>query len=145
MESAGCLMCTKCGEVKLSEAFASATYTPGAVRQPCRECYRAYRREYYANSDGAAKAFARMLRTRHGMSMAEYEAREVNQGGVCALCWRAETVANSDGRGRRLAVDPDPNTHTVRGLLCQRCVRMVWCIKESGADPDYIRAYLEGS
>jgi hypothetical protein len=47
---------------------------------------------------------------------ADYEALLAAQGGVCALCGKPPKT-------RRLSVDHDHKTGTVRGLLCFRCNR----------------------
>lgn len=43
------------------------------------------------------------------------------QGGVCAICGKAEKVKMPDGKPRALAVDHDHKTGEIRGLLCFRC------------------------
>jgi hypothetical protein len=44
---------------------------------------------------------------------------------------------------RRLAVDHDHVTGTVRGLLCHRCNLLVWALEDNHTTLDAIRAYLE--
>ena len=51
-----------------------------------------------------------------GIDDAEYERLLEAQGGHCALC-------PSTPKTRRLHVDHDHKTGTVRGLLCHRCNR----------------------
>lgn len=55
---------------------------------------------------------------------AEYDARLAAQGGVCAIC-------GNPPKSRRLHVDHDHRTGTVRGLLCFRCNRAL---------PNYVTA-----
>jgi hypothetical protein len=50
-----------------------------------------------------------------------YLARMEAQGGVCAVCGKAETAKDPAGRIKRLAIDHDHTTGRTRGLLCQRC------------------------
>jgi Autographiviridae endonuclease VII len=54
------------------------------------------------------------LKTKYGISLADYEAMLRRQGGVCGICKR------KPGK-RRLCVDHDHKTGQVRGLLCGRC------------------------
>ena len=51
-----------------------------------------------------------------GVTDEEYERRLAVQGGVCAICGAAPKT-------RRLHVDHNHRTNTVRGLLCFRCNR----------------------
>jgi len=55
-----------------------------------------------------------------GITLAEYGAMLVAQGGVCAICQQPETEMRS-GKLKALAVDHDHTTGTLRGLLCVAC------------------------
>jgi len=55
------------------------------------------------------------LRYLYGITAEQYDEMLRRQGGVCAVC-------GQDCRtGMRLAVDHDPDTNQVRGLLCRAC------------------------
>jgi hypothetical protein len=43
------------------------------------------------------------------------------QGGVCAICGKEETVKHQNGQVCSLAIDHDHLTGEIRGLLCFRC------------------------
>lgn len=58
-----------------------------------------------------------VLRHRYGLTLADYDALLLAQGGVCAICLLPESHA----RSKRLAVDHCHVTGAVRGLLCYRC------------------------
>lgn len=49
---------------------------------------------------------------KYGITAEQYDALYEAQGGVCAICRRA------NGKTKRLAVDHDHETGEVRGLLC---------------------------
>jgi len=55
-------------------------------------------------------------RKRLGLSLEDYDALLVAQGGGCAIC-------GTTPKSRRLHVDHDHKTGKVRGLLCMRCNR----------------------
>ena len=55
------------------------------------------------------------LKHRFGMTLEEYDELFEAQNGGCAIC------GGSNASGRRLAVDHDHETGTVRGLLCFEC------------------------
>lgn len=56
-----------------------------------------------------------MIENTYGITHAEYQALYTAQGGLCAICQRA------NGKTRRLAVDHNHETGEVRGLLCKTC------------------------
>ena len=62
---------------------------------------------------------------RYGITVDDYDKMFSKQGGVCAICHQEETSRDRNGFGergvRRLAVDHDKETGTVRGLLCAAC------------------------
>ncbi len=65
----------------------------------------------------------------HGLSLAEYELLSEKQGGVCAICARAEMKVHRSGVRCELSVDHDHRCcpgrtscgQCVRGLLCSEC------------------------
>lgn len=86
-------------------------------RESNREKIAAARKVYDAKNSAVKSATARKnkLKRNFGITLAEYDALLLRQGGVCALC---------DGpciTGVRLAVDHDHKTGRVRGLLCLIC------------------------
>lgn len=101
-------------------------------------------RERYATDPEVRKAArARALRQRlrgYGLTVEQYDALVVAQGGVCAICRQPDRL------GRRLAVDHD---HTccprqqgscgecVRGLLCFDCNTVLGKVRD---DPARLRA-----
>jgi hypothetical protein len=78
------------------------------------------------------------LRRLYGISADEYTSLLVEQGGVCAICG-----GEPNGRGDHLAVDHDPATRQVRGLLRNACNNGIGRFRH---DPNLLRqaaAYLE--
>lgn len=57
------------------------------------------------------------LQRKYGIGIKDYELLLEKQAGLCAIC---EKECPS---GRRLAVDHDPETGKIRGLLCHKCNR----------------------
>lgn len=57
---------------------------------------------------------------RYGITEAGYNELLANQGGVCAICRRPETLVRR-GLLSPLMVDHDHSTGRVRGLICSRC------------------------
>lgn len=76
------------------------------------------------------KAAERRLRSRlkkYGMTPDDFRRMLVDQGGVCAICEKPESVKqntrgpNRTGEPRSLSIDHCHATGVVRGLLCHRC------------------------
>lgn len=61
----------------------------------------------------------RRIETTYGLTAEQYNAIYTFQGGRCTICQR------STGKTRRLAVDHDHQTGTIRGLLCKTCNTVV--------------------
>lgn len=59
------------------------------------------------------------VQTTYGLGEGDYGRLYEMQGGLCAICRRA------NGRTRRLSVDHDHATGAVRGLLCRPCNTML--------------------
>lgn len=82
------------------------------------------------------------FRKRFGITLADYQAKFDEQGGVCAICSKPET-GTRNGIVRWLNVDHNHETKAVRGLLCTNCNVAVGMMCES---PDIMRSaisYLE--
>ncbi len=78
-------------------------------------------------------ACARLKRT--GITQAQYDAMQEEQGGVCAICRNAS--------GQTLHVDHDHKTGYARGLLCRDCNRGIGCLKDDAAVLQSAAEYLK--
>lgn len=108
-----------------------------AARTPTNEAERARRAFYmkrWRENGGHLIQLDADLRREFGITVADFRALEERQDGVCAIC-RKVNIAN-----RRLAVDHDHTTNTVRGLLCNSCNRAVGFFND---DPRLLAAAIE--
>ena len=101
-----------------------------------RERKRAYDTTHRVKADPDEKR-AWSLRRYYGMTPDEYDYMLEKQGGVCAICGR-------EPNGRRLAVDHDHDTGTIRGLLCFRCNFGLSWFREDPAVVARASDYLHG-
>ena len=116
IDSNGRKPCSQCLEVKDVSEFHASVRAPSGLEYSCKEC----RTELY---DGGGKSRGRSLRRKYGLSLSQYDALLLEQGGVCAICETAPV------NGRSLSVDHDhsccPGSATcgdcIRGLLCPPC------------------------
>lgn len=100
----------------------------------------AARRKWYAeNPDRVSKIYRRHnLKRQFGLTVEQYDEMATAQGGLCAICRRANGQFN-------LAVDHDHETGTIRGLLCHNCNQALGKFQDSPALLRKAAAYLEGS
>jgi hypothetical protein len=67
---------------------------------------------------------------------AEYTALLASQGGVCAICGTDDPGRGNGGQRRYFSIDHDHLTGRVRGLLCDRCDRVLGRMDDS---PELLR------
>jgi hypothetical protein len=77
------------------------------------------------------------LKSRFGITTEQYQEMLASQNGVCAICHKLNS------NGRRLAVDHNHATGEVRGLLCDRCNRLVGTIENNNLILLQAMAYLD--
>lgn len=119
------------------------------------EEYIAYQKEYWAKPENKARkkrnahasylrhkekvlaaTRARMLKTRFGISVSEYEGMLAAQRGVCKICGKPP------GK-KRLDIDHNHKTGEVRALLCNRCNTMIGQCGEQSIVLRLAALYLE--
>lgn len=98
------------------------------------------KKKYYQSEKGKAAKLRGRIKYEYGITMGEYNALMLKQGGVCAVCgaeslWKNKKV--------RLGVDHCHTTGKVRGLLCLNCN---FALGSAQNNPELLRkmaAYLE--
>jgi hypothetical protein len=120
--------CGTCHQIKPYDRFSPRGRRGDTMvyKSTCKECSasraRAWARENAEQHRNTRHA--RELRETYGISPDDYNEMLSTQGGVCAICGKAETRTHGrTGTEFRLAVDHDHETGRVRGLLCQGCNR----------------------
>jgi len=61
------------------------------------------------------------IKSKYGLTQAEYLELEAAQNGVCAICKKPEKRTTKSGERMNLHVDHCHNSKQVRGLLCHSC------------------------
>ncbi len=105
-------ICKKCGKEKPRSEFYFDNTTKDGLSSYCKSC----------NSIGA---WERTLHHKYNLTVKQYELMLKSQNGVCAICGQPETREDQNGRIKRLGVDHDHSTGDIRGLLCNKCNRML--------------------
>jgi len=117
-------------------------------RRRCIPCQRGYDKigrerhstlnklHYAANKDYHRN---KHLRNSFGITSVEYNRLLSKQNGLCAICGHPDLF---DKGGKRLAVDHDHATGTVRGLLCAKCNMGIAFLRDSSQTALKAAAYL---
>jgi hypothetical protein len=71
-------------------------------------------RKFDQSVHGELARYSYHLKTKHGITLAQYQLLVREQDGKCAIC------GETDINGKRLAVDHDHKTGKIRGLLCTK-------------------------
>jgi hypothetical protein len=106
-----------------------------------RAKHKEYMREYSQKQRDANPDYfwAAELKRRYGTTIEWYNQKLVEQGGVCAMCKKPETLVIK-GVLQRLAVDHCHEHGHVRGLLCSKCNRGIGLLNH---DTGILRAGIE--
>jgi len=70
------------------------------------------------------------LKRTYGLSEDAYDAQARSQNYLCAVCHEQNPIGR-DGQPKILAVDHNHRTETNRGLLCDRCNKVLGFVKDS--------------
>ena len=124
--------CSKCGQTKPLDSFYKAKGYRDGRRGTCKECARAYLRDWRSTYPDRARASK--IKHMYGVTADEYAAILREQGGGCAVCGKTP-----EENGGNLAVDHDhsccPGRRScgkcVRGLLCGTCNSGIGYLQDS--------------
>ena len=125
--------CTKCGNILPATAdyFYRDRKFKSGLHYDCKLCRKKYvdsRSEYikeYKRKNHLKLRESsrwRAISRKYGVTREWYNERELEQGGVCAICGNLESMVDKrTGEVLNLSVDHNHETGTIRGLLCSRC------------------------
>jgi hypothetical protein len=159
--------CKKCGATKEIDQFNAHPTNLDGRSGHCRECQRKYskghhnankqqyaaRYKRWANANrervkklnkewvanNGPKLFEYHIKKTYGISIAEYNAMLQDQGHKCKIC----PTLHSDTK--RLHIDHDHKTGSIRGLLCHWCNHMLGAAKDNPITLANAIAYLENN
>ncbi len=106
--------CDRCRKVKKRDKFGKDASRKDGLSEYCKPCKRALYWEWVDRHP--QNRYAGHLR-QYGLSYEQYEKMLWDQNGLCAICGRRQSKAQSE----RLHVDHDHKTGAVRALLCMPC------------------------
>lgn len=100
----------------------------------------AYKKDYWDQNPNYRRNLG--LKRHYDIDMEEYQRMFVAQGGVCAICKKAER-ATQNGKVRWLSVDHRHSDGRVRGLLCSNCNTLIGWANEDVQRIEMAIQYLE--
>ncbi len=123
-------ICNKCKLEKSTLDFSKDSSAKSGLRTICKQCDKETRirkrlenPDLYLTKQRIIIKKSNLKRLYH-ITLEEYNNMMNKQNGVCAICGRSELDINQFG-SRSLSVDHDHRTGQVRGLLCNRCNRLL--------------------
>lgn len=161
------ITCNTCNESKPTTDYWRDSSRSSGYKGYCKKCkpdrgeyhkqwakdnadkMREYSRRSKAKPENKLRDKKRTYQTRYGITMEEFEAMVISQGGVCAICKRNALNAT----GKAFAVDHDhkccPGKSScgkcVRGALCQVCNQALGMFGDSQEVLESAIAYLAKS
>lgn len=112
----------------------------------CRTCFSKNLSAWSKTPAQKIRVKSYWLKTKYGITLAEYDDRIRKQGGVCAVCKEMEsTVDPRTGVIRALAVDHCHKSGKIRGLLCDRCNRAAGFLRDRADVAIELAAYLSAT
>jgi hypothetical protein len=141
--SQGQKRCTRCTELRTLDQFDQKP--SGAYQSWCNPCRYAYNREKYkTNPNKRQDKLNGNLKQMYGITLEQYNALLVAQGGVCAICKQAETwVDTRTQEVARLRVDHCHVTGKVRALLCSKCNSVIGVLETNLDQIDMYLHYIQ--
>lgn len=149
--------CADCKQHKPLSDFSWSRKNKGySKRYPhtyCKPCSAKRSQHYYQTPHGQRLWRKLAIKSKFGMTQADYDALFASQGGVCAICGCSETrIVPRTGLVRTLTVDHDHSKGSrksaVRGLLCSNCNRALGLFKDDPklllAAAAYLQRFLAG-
>ena len=131
--------CSKCGDKfpATPEFFHRDRGKSDGLYSSCKQCQNATNKEYRNSPAGIVSHLQsnnrykktttgqyndrkNILQRNYGITIEQYEKMQEQQGGVCAICGKAESSVHG-GVVKRLSIDHDHVTGKIRGLLCDNC------------------------
>lgn len=132
METKTCKKCKK--ELPLS-VFGGYKRSRDGLQYACYSCLAGYGRERSKERRKTDPNFYKRrdrkysLKSKHNMTVEQYGGMAERQFHRCKICGEPETKKNQGGI-LPLAVDHDHSSGVIRGLLCNRCNRVLGMVKE---------------
>ena len=136
-------ICGRCKQAKETTGFTKNRSCGDGLCEWCKSCKQRYSTAFNRQPKQQQKTRGRNLQRLYGISLADYKALHKKQNGRCAVCGNLETTKRGGKTLLPLSVDHDHLTEKIRGLLCNRCNRMLGMGDENPKLFRKLAGYLE--
>ena len=116
--------CSDCKKVFPVSGFHRNTTRSGGYNGVCKVCKNKRAKKYNQTSEGKESTRKGLYKFKYGITLQDYDDMFEAQKGVCAICGKPESCTFKDVI-KRLSVDHDHSTGKIRGLLCDKCNRLL--------------------
>lgn len=136
--------CRTCGEYKPRSDFSRHANAKGGVQSDCKACAVVLQRERSQRQPAKTAQIRRnsKLKFAYGITIKDYNAMLIVQGGKCAICGTTEPGGRIGLCGPVFHVDHCHTNGTIRGLLCNSCNLGLGNFKDSVINLAKAIAYL---
>jgi len=139
--------CTKCGKEKTINNFTESKSTKDRLRNWCKGCFSLYDKERYETAPRPYNKGKALVRYWPGSTSEQAFDNYSNllelQGGLCAICGKAESAKDKFNKIKTLNVDHNHITGEVRGLLCEKCNKGLGFFDDDIVKLNVVIAYLK--
>lgn len=126
--------CSTCSEEKSLTAFYKDRRKPSGLTSQCKLCQYQSVRKWRSGSENFRRRSN--LKTKYGMSPADYDKLVAAQDNRCAICLEAPKA------NMNLCIDHDHASGLIRGLLCHGCNRGIGLLKDSATNLNRAASYV---
>lgn len=147
-------VCKRCGIKRSYIDFHIVKECRGGRRPVCKFCIRKQQKKRYDDNAEFARARQRKwhtdnprasrgskLKSTYGITIEQYDAMFISQGGICLICGCPETVKRN-GKIKNLSIDHNHVTGKIRGLLCQKCNQALGLLGENPVTINSLLKYI---
>ncbi len=149
--------CSMCKRILSLSSYYKAKKNKDGYFGHCKECQKTKSHDFYIKNKEKRNKQTRVWRKsnpkrlktierratlkKHGVALEEYEFLLKRCGNRCVICNEKETRKNQYGI-TPLSVDHDHKTGKIRGLLCNRCNRVLGMVKDDLNILTEMKSYL---
>ena len=140
--------CKKCEKDLPLCFFGNSKVSKDGLDYSCLKCMATYKKQnYYSLKEKDPTHYKRRdrkyrLKSVYGMTPEQYEAMAEHQFHRCAVCGDYETRLGRGDGILNLNVDHDHKTGEIRGLLCNRCNRVLGMVEDDLTILSEMKNYL---
>ncbi len=125
------IKCSKCKKFKTVSNFHKSKNRPNGLNCYCKDCRYVLNHRPDIMEQRRQAGRKHTLRVRYNLTLEDYNEMFEIQNGTCLICNKPEKRKLKNGIIFPLVVDHNHKTGQIRGLLCDRCNKVLGWIDEN--------------